>query len=117
MNYLCRASAYLNSVTTTVNSLCGMVLSDELRGNVEAQYKIVITINGLEQATSEFITGMELDAELPNAVVINKRKFIKINERLIAHLEKIQLQGYHFDKLIQTLKLETETLKEEIRLS
>ncbi len=114
MNYLCRASAYLNSVTATVNSLCGMVLSDELRENVEAQYKIAVTINGLEQATSEFIIGMELDAELPNAVVINKRKFIKINERLITHLEKIQLQGYNMEKLITTLKLETQTLKEEI---
>lgn len=117
MNYLCRAGAYLNSMTTTVNSLCGMVLSDELKGNIEAQYKIVIMINGLEQATSEFITRMELDAELPNAVVISKRKFMNINERLIKHLEKIQLQGYHFDELITTLKLETETLKEEIRLS
>ncbi len=117
MNYLCRAGAYLNSVTATVNSLCGMVLSDELKGNVEAQYKIVITINGLEQATSEFITGMELDAELPNAVRINKQKFMNINERLIRHLEKIQLQGYHFEELISTLKLETKTLKEEIRLS
>ncbi|MDE5937360.1 MAG: hypothetical protein K2G83_08155 [Ruminococcus sp.] len=114
MNYLCRAGAYLNSVTSTVNSLYGMILSDELKGNVEAQYKIAITINGLEQATSEFITGMELDAELPNAVVINKRKFVKINERLITHLEKIQLQGYHFDELISTLKLENNTLKEEI---
>ena len=117
MNYLCRASAYLNSVTSTVNSLCGMVLSNELQNNVEAQYKIIITLIELEQATADFIIDMELDAELPQAVTISKRKFININERLIKHLEKIQLQGYHFDETITTLKLENETLKEETRLS
>ena len=113
MNFLCKAQAYLNSVVSTVNSLAGIAMSDELRDNIEAQYKTVRTLIELEQATSEFITGMELDAELPNAVRINKRKFMNINERLIKHLEKIQLQGYHFDELITTLKLENDTLKEE----
>lgn len=117
MNFLCKAQAYLNSVTSTVNSLCGMVLSDELRGNVEAQYKITITLIELEQATADFIDGTGLDSELPNAVVISKHKFMNINERLIKHLEKIQLQGWRFEELISTLKLENETLKEEIRLS
>lgn len=114
MNYLCRASAYLNSVTSTVNSLCGMVLSDELNDNVEAQYKITVTLIELEQATSEFIMATELDAELPNAVKISKQKFININERLVKHLEKIQLQGWRFEELITTLKLENTTLKKEI---
>ena len=114
MNYLCRAGAYLNSVTTTVNSLCGMVLSDELQGNIEVQYKITVELLELEQAVSELILGMELDADLPNAVAISKSRFISINERLVKHLEKIQLQGYCFDELISTLKLENTTLKEEI---
>ena len=113
MNFLCKAQAYLNSVTSTVNSLAGMVMSNELQGNIEAQYKIIVELLELEQATSEFITGMELDAELPNAVRISKQKFANINERLIKHLEKIQLQGYHFENVITTLKLENKTLKEE----
>ena len=114
MNFLCKAQTYLTSVTSTVNSLAGIVMSDELKDNIEAQYRTVRTLIELQQATSEFITGMELDAELPNAVRISKQKFMNINERLIKHLEKIQLQGYHFDELITTLKLESETLKEEI---
>ncbi len=117
MNYLCRAGAYLNSVTATVNSLAGMVLSDELRDNVEAQYKIVVELLELEQAVSELIAGMELDADLPNAVAISKSRFISINERLVKHLEKIQLQGWRFEELITTLKLENDTLREETRLS
>ena len=117
MNFLCKAQVYLNSVTSTINSLAGMVLSDELRGNVEAQYKITITLIELEQAIADFIAETGLDSELPNAVKISKRKFISINERLIKHLEeKIQLQGYRFDELITTLKLETETLKKEMEV-
>jgi len=114
MNFLCKAQAYLNSITAMVNSLCGMVLSDELRDNVDAQYKIIRMAMEWEQTTAEFITVMELDAELPNAVRISKQKFVNINERLIKHLEKIQLQGYRFEELITTLKLENTTLKEEI---
>ncbi|MDE5556244.1 MAG: hypothetical protein K2J32_00940 [Ruminococcus sp.] len=100
-------------MTSTVNSLAGMVMSSELQGNIETQYKITVELIELEQATSEFIIGMELDAELPNAVRINKQKFMNINEHLIKHLEKIQLQGYHFDNVITTLKLENETLEKE----
>lgn len=114
MNFLCKAQAYLNSVTSTVNSLCGMVLSDKLQNNIEVQYKIVITLIELEQATADFIDGMELNIELINAVSISKRKFININERLVKHLEKIQLQGYNFSELITALKLENDTLNKEI---
>ncbi len=114
MNFLCKAQAYLNSVVSTVNSLAGIAMSDELRDNIEAQYKVIRMLIEWEQTTSEFITVMELDAELPNAVRISKQKFVNINERLIKHLEKIQLQGYNFSELITTLKLENTTLKEEI---
>lgn len=113
MNFLCKAQAYLSSVTSTVNSLASMVMNTELRDNIEAQYKIIRMVMEWEQTTTEFITVMELDAELPNAVRISKQKLVNINGRLIGHLEKIQLQGYHFDNVITTLKLENATLKEE----
>lgn len=113
MNFLCKAQTYLNSAVSTVNSLAGMVMSDELRNNVDAQCRIIRMAMEWEQTTADFITVMELDAELPNAVRISKQKFVNINERLIKHAEKIQLQGYRFDELITTLKLENETLKEE----
>lgn len=113
MNFLCKAQTYLNSVVSTVNSLAGIAMSDELCDNVEAQYKVIRMLVEWEQTTAEFITVMELDSEIPQSVKISKRKFININERLIKHLEKIQLQGYHFEHVITTLKLETKTLKEE----
>lgn len=89
-------------------------MSDELQNNIEAQYKITITLIELEQATADFVAETELDSELPQVVLISKRKFIGINKRLIKYLEKIQLQGYHFEDVITTLKLENDTLKEEV---
>lgn len=116
MNYLCRTQAYLNSVTSTVNSMCGMVLSDEL--SAEMQYKVMVALLELEQATAEFIDSTGLDAELPNAVRISRCKLMRINKRLIAHAEKNQSQcGINFEHITTALKLETDTLKEEIRLS
>lgn len=114
MNFLCKAQAYLNSVISTVSSLAGVAMSNELRDNIDAQYKVIRMVMEWEQTTAEFITVMELDAELPQSVKISKQKFANINERLIKHLEKIQLQGYNMEQIITTLKLENTTLKEEI---
>lgn len=113
MNFLCKAQTYLNSVATTVNSLANIAMSSELKDSVDAQYKIIRMAMEWEQTTAEFITVMELDAELPQSVKISKQKFVNINERLIKHLEKIQLQGYNMEQIITTLKLENNTLKEE----
>ena len=113
MNYLCRASTCLNSMTSAINSLCGMAMSEELRNNIEKQYKIIKKLTELEQETAEFITEMKLDVEISQAVSISKRKFMNINSRLIGYLEKIQLQDCRFENLITTLKLENETLEKE----
>lgn len=113
MNYLCRASTCLNSMTSAINSLCGMAMSEELGNNTEEQYKVIRMLTELEQETAEFITDMKLDAELLQAVSISKRKFMNINSRLIGYLEKIQLQDYRFENLIITLKSENETLEKE----
>lgn len=114
MNFLCRTQAYLKSVSATVNALSGMICSDELKGNAETQYKIAIAMIELEQATADFIVGTELDSVASQSVAVSKRRFISSNERVIAHLEKIQLQGYNFSELTTALKLENATLKEEV---
>ncbi|MDE5885086.1 MAG: hypothetical protein K2H29_08460 [Oscillospiraceae bacterium] len=114
MNYLCRASVYLNSMASTINPLCGMILSDEMQGNAKAQYKIAVELLDLEQVTADFIDHMGLANEMTHAVLKSKRRFMSINKRLIMHLEKNQSQGYHFEDVITTLKLENETLEKEI---
>ena len=115
MNLICRTQAYLKSVSATVNALSGMICSDELKGNAETQYKIAIAMIELEQATADFIVGTELDSVASQSVAVSKRRFISSNKRVIKYLEeKIQFQGYHFEELITTLKLENESLKKEI---
>lgn len=37
MNFLCKAQTYLNNVVSTVNSLAGIAMNDELRDNIDAQ--------------------------------------------------------------------------------
>lgn len=105
---------YLKSISATVNALSGMVCSDELKGNAEIQYKTVLTMLNLEKATADFIADTELDSVASQSVAVSKRRFASSNERVIAHLEKIQLQGYHFEELLTALKLENTTLKKEI---
>lgn len=113
MNYLCRALTYISSTTSAINSLYGMAMSEELRNNTESQYKVIVMLTEMEQTTAEFITNMKLDEDVPQAVSISKRKFMNINNRLISHLEKIQLQDSRFENLTATLKLENETLDKE----
>ncbi|MDE6679614.1 MAG: hypothetical protein K2K02_11300 [Ruminococcus sp.] len=67
-------------------------MSDKLKGNTEIQYKIIVTIIEFEKEISGFINDMKLDEELPQIVLISKRKFININNRLISHLEKISFR-------------------------
>ena len=115
MNLICRTEAYLKSVSATVNTLSGMICSNELKSNTETQYKIAIVMIELEQATADFIVGTELDSIASQSVTISKKRFISSNERVIKCLEeKIQFQGCHFEELITTLKLENDTLKKEI---
>ena len=114
MNFLCRMQTYLKSVSATVNALSGMVCSDELKSNAEIQYKTALTMLNLEKATADFIADTELDSVASQSVAVSKRRFVSSNERVIAHLEKIQLQGYHFEELLTALKLENTTLKKEI---
>lgn len=115
MNLLCKAQAYLKHIAISVDSLSGMICSDEFNGNAEMCCKITVTMLELEQATADFVQDIELDSIASQSVIISKRRFMKANERVIRHLEKIQLQGYHFDNVISTLKLENTTLEEEIR--
>mgnify|MGYP004676876283 CR=1 FL=1 len=69
----------------------------------------------LEKATADFIADTELNSVASQSVAISKKRFISSNERVIKCLEeKIQLQGYNFEELITTLKLENETLKKEV---
>ena len=114
MDLTCKVQSYLSGASAVVDSLSEMVCCKELENCSEVMHKIIITMLEFEQSTADFISDMELNRISMHSVTLNKRCFIKSNERIIEHLEKIQLQGYNFEELTTALKLEIETLNKEI---
>lgn len=108
MDFNYSASVYLTRISTAVLALSNMT------GCVpepEKIRKVLITMLELEQSTADFISEMKLSAA---GAKVCKESFIHANEAAIRHLQKIQSQGFDFDEYITALKLENDTLKEEI---
>ena len=108
MDFNYEASIYLTKISTAVLSLGNMTGCDL---KPEAIRKIVITMQELEQSSADFITDLNISAA---GAKVCRETFIHANKTAIRHLEKIQLQGYHFDELILSLKLENEKLIKEL---
>lgn len=111
MDFNYEASIYLTKISTAVLSLSNMTGCDLKPKMVR---KIVITMQELEQSTADFITDMNIPAA---GAKVCRETFIHANKTVIRHLEKIQLQGYNFDELISSLKLEIDTLRKELSFS
>lgn len=111
MDFNYEASRYLTKISTAVLSLSNMTGCDL---KPKAVRKIVITMKELEESTADFIVDMGISAA---GAKVCRETFIHANKTAIRHLEKIQLQGYHFDELISSLKLEITTLREELNFS
>ena len=108
MDFNYEASIYLTKISTAVLSLSNMTGCDL---KPEAVRKIVITMKELEESTANFIVDMGISAA---GAKVCREGFIHANKIAIRHLEKIQLQGYNFDELTSSLKLEIETLIKEL---
>lgn len=111
MDFNHEASVYLTKISMAAMSLSSMTGCDL---KPEAVRKIVITMQELERSTADFITDMNISAP---GVKICRARFIRANKTAIEHLEKIQLQGYNFAELVTALKLENDTLREELNFS
>ena len=112
MDFNYNASVYLTRISTAVLSLSNMTGCDL---KPEAVRKIVITMQELEQSTADFIIEMNISAA---GAKVCRETFIHANKTAIRHLEKIQLQGnFNFGELPKSLKLEIDTLREELNFS
>ncbi len=111
MDFNHEVSEYLMKIATAALSLSNMTGCDL---KPEVVHKITLTLLESEQSTADFIADIGIsDAEAKYC----RKGFIYANKTAIEHLEKIQLQGYHFDELISSLKLETETLNKELNFA
>ncbi len=108
MDYNYLSSLYLTSISMAALSLSNMSCCEL---DPERRRKILISMLELEQSTADLINELE-----PNAAgaKICKEGFIYANDTAIRHLQKIQSQSYDFDEYKTALKLENETLKEEL---
>lgn len=108
MDFNHASSVYLTRVSTAVLALSNMIGCDI---DSEKKRKALITMLELEQSTADFITEMNLSAE---GAKVCKESFIHANNTAIRYLQKIQSQGTNFDEFTTALKLENDTLKEEL---
>ena len=112
MALLGRTSAFINGLTTSVCAMGSMVCSGEL--SVDNQAKLIVEMLELETLTTELTTEFEAIDISNQCIAISKRKFVKNNKRVLAHIEKLQEQGYRLDKVKKSLQLEVETLEKEL---
>ena len=111
MDFNYEASIYIAKISTAVLSLSNMTGCDL---KPEMVRKIVITMKELEESTTDFIIEMGISAA---GAKVCRETFIHANKTAIRHLEKTQLQGYNLAGLITSLKLETNSLREELNFS
>ena len=108
MDFNYEASVYLTKISTAVLSLSNMIGCDL---KPEAVRKVMITLLELEQSTADFIADMNVSAA---GAKVCREAFIHANKTAIAHLEKLQLQGFNFSEFVTALKLECEALRKEL---
>ena len=114
MDLMQTTQSYLKSIAKAVSSLSKMVRCRELDDKPEIKHKLIISMLELEQSTADFISETGFDCDFPEIVKTCKEGFVSSNQRVIGHLKKIQLQGANFTEFETALKLENQTLKEEI---
>lgn len=107
-----RTSAFINGLTTSVCAMGSMVCSGELSG--DNQISLIVNMLELETSTTELTTEFEVIDVSNQCVAVSKRRFVKNNKRVLAHIEKLQEQGYQLDKVKKSLQLEVETLEKEL---
>ena len=109
------AAMYLSQIAVAVSRLSWMVTySTE---GIEKLPTIIVTMLELEQSTADFFEEMGLDSELHTDMSACRNFFLRANEDVIAHIEKLQLQSENLAELSTALKLENEVIRKELHLS
>ena len=102
---------YLKAISRAVSTIAALIASGDL--DVELTVTSLKELSEIEQSAADFINELEPET-VTDEIAESKKSFIESNELVIAYLEKIQSQGYNFAEFVTALKLENQTLKEEI---
>ena len=103
---------YLKAISRAVSTIAAMIAS----GNLDDELTVTSLkeLSEIEQSAADFISELDPEPITTDRILESKKSFITSNELVIAYLEKIQSQGLNFEEFSTALKLENETLKEEI---
>lgn len=109
------AVQYLGIIASQVNRACCVAtFSTADAGTLPIS---VHQILDLEESVLDLAAVMGWDAEMRAELDDCRKRFLQDNERMIAHIEKLQLQSEAFAELSSALKLENETIMKELQLS
>lgn len=114
MSLVNRTSDFVKSLTSSVCAMGGMICSNE--STIDVQIKLINTMVELETLTSELIDDYEMYRMDVQGVAICRQRYIQNNKRVLAHIEKLQLQGYKLTNLKETLKSENSVLEKQLKL-
>jgi len=101
---------YLNGITVPMKTISEIICGSDKVGMIAA---LSVTMLNNEKQAENDIDEFELTFYAPELVKEYRSGVLESNRVVIAHLEKFQLHGYHFEDLIHALKLENQTLSEE----
>ncbi len=105
---------YLDGIKASMRMLSELICASDKADIVAG---LTVTMLDSEEKAEEDIDTFELTFYAPELVKECRSSLLKSNEVVIAHLEKFQLQSYHFENLIHSLKLESDTLNKKIHFA
>lgn len=116
MNLKESVSHVLKLITKTAAALADMAECKELLHNINMQIELIQSILTAEAETAEFIDSFGLHEINVDAVKCCKTRFIEINQKILMHIQKIQLCGYNLRTIYSAVQLEIATLYKELSL-
>ncbi len=105
---------YLDGIKKSAEMFSELICNSDKAGMIAT---LSVTLLNNEKQAENDIDEVEMTFYAPELVKECRSSVLESNRAVIAHLEKFQLHGYHFEDLIHALKLENQTLSEEIHFA
>jgi len=105
---------YLDGIKNSMRMLSGIICGSD---KADTAAGLTVTMLDCEEQAEDDIDTFELTFYAPELVKECRNSLLESNRAVIVHLEKFQLQSYHFEELIHSLKLENQMLSEEIHFA
>jgi len=105
---------YLGNIKNSMRMLSELICGSDKADMVA---KLTVTMLDSEEKAEDSIDTFELAFYESELVKECRSSLLESNKAVIVHLEKFQLQSYHFEELIHSLKLEDDTLSVEIHFA